>query len=48
MIFLPADHLIEKTNEFNKALNSNIKYLNDENIFVFAIKPKSPSSKFIF
>ena len=46
MIFLPADHLIEKTNEFNKALNSNIKYLNDENIFVFAIKPQFPSTQY--
>ena len=46
MIFLPADHLIEKTNEFNKALNLNTKYLNDDNIFIFGIKPNFPSSQY--
>jgi len=46
MIFLPADHLIEKTNEFNKALNFNIKHLNDDNIFIFGIKPQFPSSQY--
>jgi len=46
MIFLPADHLIEKTEEFNKALIFNSKYLTDENIFIFGIKPKFPSSQY--
>jgi len=46
MIFLPADHLIEKTKEFNKALIFNTKYLSDENIFIFGIKPQFPSSQY--
>jgi len=46
MIFLPADHLIYKTNEFNKALTFNTKYLNDDNIFIFGIKPHFPSSQY--
>ena len=39
MIFFPADHLIKKKNQFNKLIISNKKYLNDNNIFVFGIKP---------
>jgi len=46
IIFLPADHLIEKINEFNKALTFNTKYLNDDNIFIFGIKPQFPSSQY--
>ncbi len=46
IIFLPADHLIEKTNEFNKALTLNAKHLNEKNIFVFGIKPQFPSSQY--
>ena len=46
IIFLPSDHLIEKTNEFNKALTVNSMHLNDDNIFVFGIKPKFPSSQY--
>ena len=46
MIFFPADHLIEKTSQFNKAINYNKKYLDSDNIFVFGIKPNSPSSQY--
>ena len=46
MIFFPADHLIEKTNQFNKELNFNTKYLDDDNIFIFGIKPQYPSSQY--
>ncbi len=46
IIFLPADHLIGKTNDFNKALTFNLKYLNDDNIFIFGIKPQFPSSQY--
>ena len=38
--------MIEKTDEFNKALIFNTKYLNDDNIFIFGIKPQFPSSQF--
>ena len=46
MIFFPADHLIEKNNQFNRAINLNKKHLDDENIFIFGIKPNSPSSQY--
>jgi len=46
MIFFPADHLIEKTKQFNKSINLNKKYLNDDNIFIFGIKPTSASSQY--
>jgi len=46
IIFLPADHLIGKTSDFNKALTLNSKYLNDDNIFIFGIKPQFPSSQY--
>ena len=46
MIFFPADHLIEKTNLLNRSINLNKKYLNKDNIFIFGIKPNSPSSQY--
>ena len=46
MIFFPSDHLIEENNQFYKSINSNKKYLNDDNIFIFGIKPNSPSSQY--
>ena len=46
MIFFPADHLIEKTNQFNRAINLNKKHLDENNIFIFGIKPNFPSSQY--
>ena len=46
VIFLTSDHLIEKMSIFNKAINKNKSNLNKENIFVFGIKPKSPTSEY--
>ena len=46
LIFLSADHLIEKTNIFNKEINKNKANLTKENIFIFGIKPTSPSSEY--
>ena len=46
MIFFPADHLIEKVNLFNKIIIKKKKYLTDQNIFIFGIKPSSPSSEY--
>jgi len=46
MIFFPADHLIEKTGKFNKAVDLNKKHLDENNIFIFGIKPKAPSSQY--
>jgi mannose-1-phosphate guanylyltransferase/mannose-6-phosphate isomerase len=46
LIFFSADHLIEKINIFNKAINKNKSDLTDKNIFIFGIKPTSPSSDY--
>ena len=46
MIFFSADHLIKKKDRFNKSIISNKKYLNENNIFIFGIKPTSPSSEY--
>ncbi|WP_072090549.1 sugar phosphate nucleotidyltransferase [Candidatus Pelagibacter communis] len=46
LMFFTADHLIEKMSIFNKAINKNKSNLNKENIFVFGIKPKSPTSEY--
>ena len=46
MIFFPADHLLEKNHQFNKSINLNKKHLNDDNIFIFGIRPNSPTSQY--
>ena len=45
-MFFTADHLIEKMSVFNKAINKNKSNLTDQNIFIFGIKPTSPSSEY--
>jgi len=46
LMFFPADQLIEKLNQFNKAINKNKNVLTDQNIFIFGIKPTEPSSEY--
>ncbi|NDA22533.1 MAG: mannose-6-phosphate isomerase, partial [Proteobacteria bacterium] len=46
LMFFSSDHLIEKVSIFNKAINKNKINLTDQNIFIFGIKPKSPSSEY--
>ena len=46
LMFFAADHLIEKANIFNKAIQKNKANLTDQNIFIFGIKPTSPSSEY--
>ena len=46
ILFFPADHLIERSRQFNKSVYLNSKKLNEDNIFIFGIKPKSPSSQY--
>ena len=46
MIFFPSDHLIEKIDQFNNSINSNKKLLDENNIFIFGIKPTSPSTQY--
>ena len=46
MLFLSADHLIEKVGKFNNEIQKNKKFLTDQNIFIFGIKPNSISDQF--
>jgi len=46
LLFLSSDNIIGKVNIFNKAIYSHAKYLTDKNIFIFGIKPISPSSEY--
>ena len=46
LMFLAADHLIEKVSKFNKVIKSNQKNLTKNNIFIFGIKPTMPSSEY--
>ena len=46
LMFLAADHLIEKVSLFNRAIKKNQKNLTKNNIFIFGIKPTTPSSEF--
>jgi mannose-1-phosphate guanylyltransferase/mannose-6-phosphate isomerase len=46
LMFFAADHLIEKSSIFNKAINKNKTNLTDQNIFIFGIKPTSPSTEY--
>ena len=46
LMFFAADHLIEKASIFNKAIIKNKANLTDHNVFIFGIKPTSPSSEY--
>jgi mannose-1-phosphate guanylyltransferase/mannose-6-phosphate isomerase len=46
ILFLPSDHFIPQKEIFNKVLKSNLENLSNKNIFIFGIKPKTPSSEF--
>jgi len=46
MIFFSSDNLIGKIKQFNRSINSHKKYLSNNNIFIFGLKPTSPSSEY--
>ncbi|MBA1339679.1 MAG: mannose-1-phosphate guanylyltransferase/mannose-6-phosphate isomerase [Pelagibacterales bacterium] len=46
ILFLPSDHYLPEKYKFNQILKSNLSNLNDNNIFIFGIKPRNPSSDF--
>ena len=46
LMFLAADHLIEKNNLFISSINQHKTLLTKENIFIFGIKPSNPSSEY--
>ena len=39
---------MEKVNIFNKSIKKNAINLTNQNIFIFGIKPTSPSSEWLF
>ena len=43
ILFLPSDHYLPEKNKFNKILKSNLSQLNNNNIFIFSVKPNNPS-----
>jgi len=46
VLFLPSDHYLPEKDKFNKILKLNLSNLNSNNIFIFGIKPKNPSSDY--
>ena len=46
LMFFPADHLVEKVSLFNKIIDKNKKKLTNQNIFIFGVKPKYPSTEY--
>ncbi|MBD1138167.1 cupin domain-containing protein [Pelagibacterales bacterium SAG-MED41] len=46
LVFLSSDHFIDKINQFYKSIKIHEKYLDESNIFIFGIKPLTPSSEF--
>ena len=46
ILFLPSDHFMPSTKVFNRILCSSLKNLQNKNIFIFGIKPKTPSSDY--
>ncbi len=46
LMYFSADHLIEKSNVLNMAIRKNKNNLDDQNIFIFGIKPTNPSSEY--
>ena len=46
LMYLAADHLIERSNILNKSINKNKSNLDHENIFIFGIRPNNPSSNY--
>ena len=46
LVFFSSDHLIGNVNKLNQSLKYYRKFLNNENIFIFGIKPTVPSNEY--
>ena len=46
IVFLSSDHYLEKISQFYKSIKIHEKHLNENNIFIFGIKPLTSSSDF--
>ena len=46
LVFFPSDQLISSSNKINAVIKRNKKYLNNQNVFIFGIKPTLPSNEY--
>ena len=46
ILFLPSDHYFPEKDKFNSILKLNLSNLNNNNIFIFSVKPNNPSSDY--
>ena len=46
LMYFSADHLMEKFKKLNQSINLNKKNLDNKNIYIFGIKPTTPSSEY--
>ena len=46
LIIFSADHLIRNNNKLLRSISKNVSKLDDQNIFIFGIKPTTPSSEY--
>ena len=46
IIYFSSDNLIGNVEEFNRSISLYKKYLDDDNIFIFGIKPIAPSPEY--
>ncbi|MEC7143341.1 MAG: sugar phosphate nucleotidyltransferase [Pseudomonadota bacterium] len=46
VIFLSSDHIIENSSRFNREIMRHKKFLTNENIFIFGVKPSFASDQF--
>ncbi len=46
LMFFPADHLIKNPIKLNKSIEKNKKFLSNQNLFIFGIKPTFPSKEY--
>jgi len=46
LMYFSSDHLIEKSHILNRSIIKNKSNLDDQNIFIFGIKPTNPSSEY--
>ena len=46
LMYFASDHLIEKPHILNRSIVKNKSNLDDQNIFIFGIKPTNPSSEY--
>ena len=46
LVYFSSDHLIENFNVFKRSIKKNQKYLNNNNVILFGIKPTNPNTEY--